>query len=110
MSGVVDYAADLLPGGSFRPLDEPDVVFVLGSAQAPDGSVRVSGSDWRAAAGAQSPAVPWTGTGSVAAMAAADAATTTNAADCWPNLAVRRSKTSGPAALCATIVLPSQVV
>src|SRR5205823_3286319 len=57
LPGLVDYAADLLPGGSTNPSATPDIVFALGNAAAPDAAVRVSGDAWRASAGPDSPVI-----------------------------------------------------
>ena len=53
LAGLLDYSADLLPGGSAQPSLLPDVTFALGDTPAPSGAVRVSGTGWTGAAG------PW---------------------------------------------------
>lgn len=75
VSGLLDYSADLLPGGSSRPSTTADVIFALGDTPAPAGAVRVSGTEWRAAVARSGTATPWRGAVPVGAMAAAAAAT-----------------------------------
>jgi len=73
-SSLLDYSADLLPGGSSRPSATPDVTFTLGDTPGPTGAVRVSGTEWTAAVSRSRPGPPWRGTGPAGAMAAAAAA------------------------------------
>jgi hypothetical protein len=70
-ASLLDYSADLLPGGSARPAPAPDVTFALGDTPAPPGAVRVAGTGWTAAAGMGR---RWQGDGPAGAMAAAAAA------------------------------------
>ena len=48
-TSLLDYSADLLPGGSARPSATPDVTFALGDTPGPASAVRVSGAGWTAA-------------------------------------------------------------
>lgn len=54
-ASLLDYSADLLPGGSARSAPAPDVTFALGDTPAPPGAVRVTGTGWTAAAGMAGP-------------------------------------------------------
>ena len=72
-ASLLDYSADLLPGGSARPAPAPDVTFALGDTPAPPGAVRVAGTAWTAAAGIAG-RTRWQGDGPAGAMAAAAAA------------------------------------
>jgi ThiF family len=89
VSSLLDYAADLLPGGSSRPSAVPDVVFLLGNTPGPDGSVRVSGGPWTAFAGPRSPVQAWRGDNPVGAVAAAAAAAAEGVRAAIPNIAER---------------------
>ena len=73
-ASLLDYSADLLPGGSARPAPAPDVTFALGDTPAPPGAVRVAGTGWTAAAGMAGLGRRWQGDGPAGAMAAAAAA------------------------------------
>lgn len=73
-AALLDYSADLLPGGSDRPAAAPDVTFALGDTPAPPHTIRVTGTDWTAAAGMATPGRRWRGDGPAGAMAAAAAA------------------------------------
>lgn len=73
-SGLLDYAEDLLPGGSALPSGTPDITFTLGDTPGPDGAVRVTGTDWTAALSRSRPGPRWRGAGPAGAMAAAAAA------------------------------------
>jgi hypothetical protein len=73
-AALLDYSADLLPGGSTRPSTSPDVTFALGNTPAPADAVRVSGTEWTAVADTLMPGSRWRGTGPAGAMAAAAAA------------------------------------
>ncbi len=96
LSGLLDYTADLLPGGSSRPSAAPDVVFVLGDTPGPAGSVRVSGGPWQAFAGPRSPAVAWRGNIPVGAVAAAAAAAADGVRAAIPNVALRLDRPVPP--------------
>jgi hypothetical protein len=74
LSALLDYAADLLPGGSARPSHTPDVTFTLGDTPGPGGGVRVTGTDWTAALSRSRTGPRWRGTGPAGAMAVAAAA------------------------------------
>jgi hypothetical protein len=86
---LADYAADLLPGGSARPSATADVTFALGDTPASPGAVRVSGTDWTAAAGAPLTGSRWRGTGPAGAMAAAAAAAAEGLRAAVPRIAER---------------------
>ena len=70
-SSLLDYSADLLPGGSARPSPAPDVTFTLGDTPGPAGAVQVSGTGWTAAVSRSRPGPPWRGASPPGAMAAA---------------------------------------
>jgi hypothetical protein len=89
VSGLRDYAADLLPGGSGHPSATPEVVFALGSAAAPGDAVRVAGGPWHAQVGAHAPTNPWRGDVPVGAMAAAAAAAVDGLRAALPRIAER---------------------
>lgn len=61
VASLLDYSADLLPGGSAQPSPIPDVTFALGDTPAPSGTVRVSGTGWTGAVGLLAPAPSWQG-------------------------------------------------
>jgi hypothetical protein len=88
-AALADYEADLLPGGSARPSATPDVTFALGDTPAPPGAVRLSGTDWTAAAGTLRPGARWRGAGPTGAMAAAAAAATEGLRAAVPRIAER---------------------
>jgi hypothetical protein len=89
VSGLYDYAADLLPGGSGHPSTTPDVVFALGAAVAPEDAVRVAGGPWHAQVGAHAPLDPWRGEVPVGAMVAAAAAAVDGLRAALPRIAER---------------------
>jgi hypothetical protein len=60
-ASLLDYSADLLPGGSARPSATPDVAFALGDTLAPPHAVRVVGADWTAAVGTLPSGPRWRG-------------------------------------------------
>jgi hypothetical protein len=73
-SSLLDYSADLMPGGSARPSPTPDVTFTLGDTPGPADAIRVSGTGWTAAVSRSRPVPPWRGVSPAGAMAAAAAA------------------------------------
>jgi hypothetical protein len=75
-AALLDYSADLLPGGSARPSATPDVTFALGDTPAPPSALRVSGAEWTASVGTILIGPRWRGIAPVGAMAAAAAAAT----------------------------------
>lgn len=72
-SSLLDYSADLLPGGSARPSPTPDVTFTFGDTPGPAGAVRISGTGWTAVVSRSQPGAPWRGADPAGAMAAAAA-------------------------------------
>jgi hypothetical protein len=88
-ASLLDYAADLLPGGSARPAAAPDVTFVLGDTPAPAGAVRVSGTPWTAAVSTTRPGPRWQGTIPAGAMAAAATAAAEGLRAAVPRIAER---------------------
>lgn len=73
-SALLDYSADLLPGGSARPDRSPDITFTLGDTPGPDGAVCVTGTGWTAALSQSQPGPRWRGNWPAGAMAASAAA------------------------------------
>lgn len=73
-ASLLDYSADLLPGGSSRPSSKPDVTFTVGDTPGPADAVRVSGTGWTAAVSRSQPGPRWRGADPAGAMAAAAAA------------------------------------
>jgi len=88
-SSLLDYSADLLPGGSARPATNPDVTFALGDTPAPANAVRVSGTGWTATVSTIRPGARWTGTTPAGAMAAACAAAAEGLRAAIPHIAER---------------------
>jgi hypothetical protein len=88
-TALLDYSADLLPGGSSRPSPVPDITFSLGDSDAPADAVRVSGTAWTAAVGSFPPALRWQGTEPTGAMAAAAAAAPEGLRAAVPRIAER---------------------
>jgi hypothetical protein len=74
LAGLLDYSADLLPGGSAHPSPVPDITFALGDTPAPPDAIRVSGTGWTAAVGTLAPSRRWRGGWPAGAMAGAAAA------------------------------------
>jgi hypothetical protein len=92
VAGLLDYSADLLPGGSAQPSPIPDVTFALGDTPAPSGAVRVSGTGCTGAAGSLAPALRWQGIWPVGAMAAAAAAAAEGLRAAVPRIADRAGR------------------
>ena len=88
-ASLLSYSADLMPGGSARPSEIPDVTFTLGDTPAPPGAVRVSGTAWTAATGALHQGPRWQGGGPAGAMAAAAAAAADGLRAAVPRIAER---------------------
>lgn len=88
-ASLLDYADNLLPGGSARPAATPDVTFVLGDSPAPAGGIRVSGTAWAGIVSASESALRWRGDGPVGAMAAAGAAAAEGLRAAVPRIAER---------------------
>jgi hypothetical protein len=86
-AALLDYSADLLPGGSARPSATPDVTFALGDTPAPPGAVRVNGAGWTASVGTILIGPRWRGIAPVGAMAAAAAAATEGLRAAVPRIA-----------------------
>ena len=89
VASLLDYSADLLPGGSAQPSPIPDVTFALGDTPAPSGTVRVSGTGWTGAVGLLAPAPSWQGIWPAGAMAAAAAAAAEGLRAAVPRIADR---------------------
>ena len=89
VASLLDYSADLLPGGSAQPSPIPDVTFALGDTPAPSGTVRVSGTGWTGAVGLLAPAPSWQGIWPAGAMAAAAAAAAEGLRAAVPQIADR---------------------
>lgn len=92
LSGLLDYSADLLPGGSAHPFPIPDVTFALGDTPAPPGAVRVSGTGWAATTGTQAPTRCWQGSSPAGAMAVAAAAAAEGLRAAMPRIAERAGR------------------
>jgi hypothetical protein len=92
LTGLLDYSADLLPGGSAQPSPIPDVTFALGDTPAPPGAIRVSGTGWTAAVGPLAPALRWQGIWPAGAMAAAAAAAAEGLRAAVPRIAERAGR------------------
>lgn len=92
LPALLDYSADLLPGGSADPSSIPDVTFALGDTPAPPGAVRVSGTGWTAAVGPLAPARCWQGSWPAGAMAAAAAAAAEGLRAAIPRIAERAGR------------------
>lgn len=92
LAGLLDYSADLLPGGSAQPSPIPDVTFALGDTPAPPGAVRVSGTGWTGAIGPLAPALCWQGIWPAGAMAAAAAAAAEGLRAAVPRIAERAGR------------------
>lgn len=88
-ASLLDYADDLLPGGSARPAATPDVTFALGDSPAPVGAIRVSGTAWTALVIEGGSATRWSGNDPVGAMAAAGAAAAEGLRAALPRIAER---------------------
>lgn len=73
-SSLLSYSDGLLPGGSARPSPVPDVTFALGDTPAPDGTVRVAGTEWTALVSRRGSGPRWAGDQPAGPMAAAAAA------------------------------------
>jgi hypothetical protein len=86
-SSLLDYSADLLPGGSSRPSPTPDVTFTVGDTPGPADAVRVGGTGWTAAVSWSQPGPRWRGTDPAGAMAAAAAAATEGLRAAVPRIA-----------------------
>ena len=89
LTGLLDYADDLMPGGSSRPSGTAAVTFALGDTPAPADAVRVSGTGWRADVGRRAASVTWRGDDPVGAMAAAAAAAADGLRAALPQIAQR---------------------
>lgn len=68
-SGLLDYAADLMPGGSLAIAATPDITFAIGDTLAPPGAVHIGGTAWGAETGT-GPGRRWKGDRPAGAMAA----------------------------------------
>jgi hypothetical protein len=90
--GLLDYSADLLPGGSAHPSPIPDVTFALGDTPAPPAAIRVSGTEWTAAVGTLALARCWQGNWPAGAMAAAAAAAAEGLRAAVPRIADRAGR------------------
>jgi hypothetical protein len=89
LAGLLDYADDLMPGGSSSPTAPPAVTFTLGDTPASVDAVRVSGTGWRADIGRRAANIAWRDDDQVGAMAAAAAAAADGLRAALPHIAQR---------------------
>ncbi|UQU62529.1 ThiF family adenylyltransferase [Couchioplanes caeruleus] len=88
LGGMLDYADDLMPGGSSNART-PTVTFALGDTPASADAIRVSGTGWRADVGLRATSIAWNGDDQVGAMAAAAAAAADGLRAALPHTAER---------------------